>query len=166
MVVFGDARAGPGCESEMPNGVLEAAMSMTGLDVFDTTAQKTDEWLDQLMEVLGSPDRHEAYRAFRATLHALRDQLTVDEAVHLGAQLPMLMRGFYYEGWDPSNKPAKERHKDQFLARICQELRGGSPVDPEQIARCVFGVLTSRIRCGEIEDVRQTLPSEIRELWP
>ena len=59
-------------------------MSATGLDVFDTTVQKTNIWLNDLMKVLGWQDRHKAYLALRATLHALRDRLTVDEVAHLG----------------------------------------------------------------------------------
>ncbi|HEY5940705.1 MAG TPA: non-homologous end-joining DNA ligase [Gemmatimonadales bacterium] len=32
----------------------------------------------------------------------LRDRLTVEETAHPGAQLPMLIRGSYYAGWEPS----------------------------------------------------------------
>ncbi|TMB45162.1 MAG: DUF2267 domain-containing protein, partial [Deltaproteobacteria bacterium] len=91
-------------------------MSATGLEVFDTTLQKTNSWLKELMGILGSQDRHMAYLALRATLHALRDRLTVEEVAHLGAQLPMLIRGFYYEGWDPTGKPLRVRRKEEFLA--------------------------------------------------
>jgi uncharacterized protein (DUF2267 family) len=141
-------------------------MSATGLDVFDTTVQKTNLWLNELMQVAGWPQRHTAYLAFRATLHALRDRLTVDEAAQLGAQLPMLVRGFYYEGWDPSGKPLRERHREQFLARIEQELRGNDVLDPELVARAVFTVLAQRVTEGEIEDVKHILPEPIRALWP
>ncbi len=77
-------------------------MSATGLEVFDRTIHKTNVWLKDLMEIQDCPDRHEAYLALRATLHALRDRLTIKETVQLAAQLPMLIRGFYYEGWDPT----------------------------------------------------------------
>ena len=140
-------------------------MSMTGLEVFDATIHKTNSWLKELMQELAWDDRHKAYVALRATLHALRDRLTVEEVAQLGAQLPMLIRGFYYEGWDPTRKPLKIRDKGEFLDRIRQEFRGGDPVDPERVARAVFAVLADRVTEGEIEDVKHVLPEEIRELW-
>jgi uncharacterized protein (DUF2267 family) len=141
-------------------------MSATGLEVFDTTLQKTHSWLNDVMQALGWHDKHKAYLAARATLQALRDRLTVPEVAQLGAQLPMLVRGFYYEGWHPNGALAKARHKAQFLARIEELLPGDAGADPERIARAVFAVLASRIAAGEIEDVKQVLPAELRTLWP
>jgi uncharacterized protein (DUF2267 family) len=139
---------------------------MTGLDAFDRTIHKTNSWLKDVAEALDWQDRHRAYLGMRATLHALRDRLTAQEVAQLAAQLPMLIRGFYYEGWDPTGKPLKERHIEPFLARIAQEFRGEDRVDPEQVARAVFAVLARRVTEGEIEDVRHVLPAEIRSLWP
>ena len=141
-------------------------MSMTGLDVFDRTIHKTNNWLNELMEVLSWHDRHKAYLALRVTLHTLRDRLTVEEVAQLGAQLPMLIRGFYYEGWDPTGKPLKERHKEEFLARIEEQFSGDDQADAKQVARAVFSVLSDRVTEGEIEDVKHVLPAELRELWP
>ena len=61
-------------------------MSATGLEVFDRTIHKTNIWLKDLMELLDCPDRHEAYLALRATLHALRDRLTIEEVAQFAAQ--------------------------------------------------------------------------------
>ena len=141
-------------------------MSVTGLEVFDRTVHKTNEWLNDLNELLGGGNKHRAYSAMRATLHALRDRLTVEEVAQLGAQLPMLVRGFYYEGWNPTGKPLKERHREEFLARIALELRKDDPTDPETIARAVFAVMAKRVTAGEIEDVKHVLPADIRQLWP
>src|SRR3954451_12915517 len=141
-------------------------MSLTDLDVFETTLQKTNSWLNELMELLDWQDKHKAYLALRVTLRALRDRLTVEEVAQLAAQLPMLIRGFYYEGWDPTGKPLKERHKEQFLDRIKQQFRGDDRNDPEQVARAVFTVLSNRISEGESEDIKHVLPAEIRDLWP
>jgi uncharacterized protein (DUF2267 family) len=147
----------------------------TGLDVFDATVHKTHEWLNDVMDAMSSRDKHEAYSAMRATLHALRDRVTVEEVAQLGAQLPMLIRGFYYEGWDPTGKPVKERHREQFLARIAREFRpandsgddDGIDADgAERVARAVFTVLAKRITEGEIDDVKHVLPKDVREFWP
>jgi uncharacterized protein (DUF2267 family) len=141
-------------------------MSATGLDVFATTVQKTNSWLNDLMQIAGFQDRHKAYMALRAALHALRDRLTVEEVAQFGAQLPMLIRGFYYEGWDPTGKPLKVHDKEQFLAQIAQAFRDDESIDREQIARAVFALLAKRVSQGEIEDVKHLLPKEIQELWP
>ena len=140
-------------------------MSTTGLEVFDRTIHKTNIWLKELMGMLDCEERHEAYLALRATLHALRDRLTIEETAQFAAQLPMLIRGFYYEGWDPTGKPLKERHRDEFLKRIKEELRAYE-IDAEETVRAVFMVLANRISKGEIEDVEHVLPKEIRDLWP
>jgi uncharacterized protein (DUF2267 family) len=141
-------------------------MSTTGLDVFDTTVHKTNRWLNELMQGLGWRDRHKAYLALRATLHALRDRITVEEVAQLAAQLPMLVRGFYYEGWDPTDKPLKDRRREDFLVRIDAAFTQDDAVDPEHVARAVFALLARRVSEGEIEDVRHVLPTEIRKLWP
>jgi uncharacterized protein (DUF2267 family) len=139
----------------------------TGLSAFDSTIHTTRAWLNELIGLLGRPDDpHRAYLALRAVLHALRDRLSVDEAASLAAQLPMLVRGFYYEGWHPHGKPLKERHKEEFLAHIRADFRQDPGLDPEQVARAVFQFLARHVTAGEVEKLKHTLPGEIRSLWP
>jgi uncharacterized protein (DUF2267 family) len=68
-------------------------MSTSALAVLDHTVQETNVWLKAIGEQL-QLDRHDAYIALRAVLHALRDRLPPEVAVHLGAQLRMLIRAF------------------------------------------------------------------------
>lgn len=132
---------------------------------FEATVQKTREWLRDIMDSLGTDDSQLAYGALRAVLHALRDRLTVDEAVQLGAQLPMLIRGLYYEGWSPRDKPAK-MHKTEYLAAIRRSLPGPDRLHPEVLARAVLKVLSSHVSPGEVRDVKAILPEDLKELWP
>jgi uncharacterized protein (DUF2267 family) len=138
----------------------------TGITAFDRTVHTTHVWLGDLMSELGWEDRHRAYAALRAVLHALRDRLGVNEAAALGAQLPMLIRGFYYEGWHPHGKPLKERKKDEFLAHIRADFRQDPTFEAEPVARAVFRLLAHHVSGGEVETVKSTLPEEIRSLWP
>jgi uncharacterized protein (DUF2267 family) len=140
-------------------------MSATGLSVFDSTIEKTNIWLNEIMDGLGWQERQRAYHALRAVLHALRDRLTIPEAADLGAQLPLLVRGLYYEGWHPSGKPVKERKKEEFVAHIAQAFRDDPDVDAEEVTRAVFRVLARHVTAGEIDEVKQMLPAELRELW-
>lgn len=140
-------------------------MAFTGLEVFDRAIHKTNDWLKDIMYELNWEDRHRAYLALRATLHALRDRLSAEEAVQLGAQLPMIIRGFYYDGWKPSGKPGKIRQKEEFLSRVRGELQGIEE-DPERIVQAIFKLLAHRVSGGEIQDITGVLPAELRELWP
>jgi uncharacterized protein (DUF2267 family) len=138
----------------------------TGLDVFDRTVQETNIWLKMISERLQLEDRRLAYLALRATLHALRDRIGPQNAVHLGAQLPMLIRGLYYEGWRMAATPTKERHVEQFLDHVRSELRGAGALDAEPAVRAVFDVMWEKIAPGEVAKVIAMFPEELRELWP
>jgi uncharacterized protein (DUF2267 family) len=139
---------------------------MTGLDVFDATVQKANIWLKDIMQALEWEDRHKVYVSLRTTLHALRDRLTLEETAQFGAQLPMLMRGLYYEGWTPTGKPDKVRHKAAFLAPIRDHFKDDWDVDPEEVARAVLHVIATHVSAGEIEDINKLLlPKELKALW-
>ena len=141
-------------------------MSATGVDVLDRTVQETNVWLKAIMSRLETDDRHLACTALRATLHALRDRIRPENAVHLGAQLPTLIRGLYYEGWHMAGTPTKERHKAQFLEHVSWTFDRRTDIDPERAARAVFEVVWEKVDPGEVAKVIKLLPRELRELWP
>ena len=137
-------------------------MSTTGLEVFDQTLQKTNIWLKEIMEQVG-PDRQCAYHALRAVLHTLRDRLTVEEAAHLSAQLPLLVRGIYFEGWHPAHKTTKERAQDEFLEQVAAGLQG---IEPMTATRIVIEVLERHVDPQEAARVKHMLPKPLQGLWP
>lgn len=142
-------------------------MTETVSDVFASSLQKTQVWLNDLAFELDWEDKpHKVYSALRAVLHALRDRLTIEEAVQLGAQLPMLIRGFYFEGWTLKGKPHKERHLEDFLEHIRKAFRDDITVNTQQVVRAVFQIMNRHMSAGEIDDVKHALPKGIKELWP
>jgi uncharacterized protein (DUF2267 family) len=141
-------------------------MSVTGLEVFDTTLQKTNEWLQQIMQELGTESKQEAYIALRATLHTLRDRLPLEVVAHMGAQFPMLVRGIYYEGWKPSLEVCK-LHYNEFLTCVLSYFVRASleTSDPEPAVRAVFHTVARNIAPGETQKVMNVLPADLRSLW-
>ena len=95
-------------------------MSASGLDVFDRTLETTHIWLNEICNDLG-PDKQLAWKVLSTVLHKLRDRLTINLSAHLGAQLPLLIRGLYYDQWQPTEVPIRERRQEEFLERIAQE---------------------------------------------
>jgi uncharacterized protein (DUF2267 family) len=142
-------------------------MSSSGLEVFDKTLQTTHVWLGRLMEDEAfGPDRQLAWHALGAVLRAIRDRLPVELAAHLGSQLPLLIRGTYYDQFTPARQPVRERTLEEFLAGIGDQLEMGRPINLRRAARAVFEVLSENVNQGQIEKVRESLPEEVRNLWP
>ena len=135
------------------------------MDVFDKTLQTTNIWLDEIMKEIG-PDRHLAWHVLAAVLHPLRDRLPIGLAAHLGAQLPILVRGAYYDQWRPSEQELKLRSEEEFLQRVAQGLAGVRPVNTQKAVRAVFQVLNHYVDPNQIENVRGALPEGVRALWP
>jgi uncharacterized protein (DUF2267 family) len=141
-------------------------MSSTGLEVFDTTLQATNHWLKLTMRELDSDNRRLAFNALRATLHAVRDRIGPDNAVHLGAQLPMLLRGAYYENWKPSRTPTRERRLEDFLDHVASYLPNEDAIAPSEAAQAGFAVLAECLDPGEADKLLAILPGDVRHLWP
>lgn len=139
-------------------------MSDPVLRNMNSAVQKTYEWLLDVEKELHTDDRQVAYHALRAVLHALRDRLPVEGAVHLAAELPVFLRGLYYEGWRPSNKPEK-LSRTEFLARVQDTYAAPFPPDPLRLTQAVLAVLENRIAAGEMNKIRSTLPKEFLEFW-
>lgn len=129
------------------------------------TVQQTQEWLKELRDNSGFSDETESLSVLRAVLHQLRDRLSAEEAVDLGAQLPTLLRGFYYEGWTPSSTPEKIRTKREFLDNVTIKLLP-HPIAPELAVKDVFALIAHHCDPGEVADVIGQLPDEIKALWP
>ena len=140
-------------------------MSATGLDVFDRTLQTTHIWLDEIIEDIHT-DRQTAWHVLGAVLRVLRDRLPPGLSGHLSAELPLLVRGSYFEQWRPGVETLKMRSLAEFLERVSDGLRDTKPIGSLDAVRTVFSVLNHHLDYGQVEKVRQALPEEIRALWP
>jgi uncharacterized protein (DUF2267 family) len=139
-------------------------MSASGLDTFDRTLETTHVWLNEICNDLG-PDKQVAWKVLSTVLHKLRDRLTVNLAAHLGAQLPLLVRGIYYDQFEPGKMPSEVRSRDDFLGEVAEWLSDTRPVDPELAVCSVFRVLSRHVSEGQVAKVRDALPKAVRQIW-
>jgi uncharacterized protein (DUF2267 family) len=130
--------------------------------IFESTVNKTNMWLHELSEEIGMEER-DTYKSLRATLHLLRDRLTVEEATDLAAQLPLLLKGVYYDGYDPSRTPVK-MDGTTLISRVHSYFDNDPDVDPEYVVTGVLDFLNEKISKGQMEHVKSDVPNDIKEL--
>jgi uncharacterized protein (DUF2267 family) len=139
------------------------------VEALSSSMQKTNEWIRDVARELGDDNRHHAYAALRATLHTLRDRLSLEQNAHLSAQLPLVLRGTYFEGWRPSETPQRFRTQEDFFENIRREMRDTTPLFRERCEDAVAASLTVIARyvdAGTSGKLMDTLPRELRALWP
>jgi uncharacterized protein (DUF2267 family) len=142
-------------------------MSATGLESLEHTVQLTHEWINELDRCLGWNNRARSCHLLRAELQALRDRLIIEEAADLAAQLPTLLRGVYYEQWQPTAVPERHKTRDDFVARVAGTFKPPHTLEqPVQAVMAVFDLLSKKVSAGEIDDVRHALPQDLRNIWP
>ena len=141
-------------------------MSSKGLEVIDHSAQLTHEWINELAERLGWQDQKQVLQLLRSVLTGIRDHLPHDESAGFAAQLPILLRGMYYEGWRPAKTPDPDRSKEGFVSRIESHFKMDREYSGEKDITLVMRFLSGKVTSGEISDVRNALPPKIRSLWP
>ena len=141
-------------------------MSAQGLEVIDHTVHLTHEWINELAARLGWVSKRSALRLLRITLQHLRDHLMADEVAQFSAQLPLLIRGMFFEGWIPKQTPIKERHADVFVGVISAYMDDSPEYRGANDIKCVFDLLNARLSAGEINDIRACLSEDLRSMWP
>ncbi|MEV7328330.1 DUF2267 domain-containing protein [Micromonospora sp. NPDC093244] len=142
-------------------------MADTMISAFESSLDKTNLILKDIEAAYGWPKdrRNQSYAALRTVLHLLRDRLPVNESVEFAQQLPVLVRGIYFDGWNPSDVPIK-LNRDDFL----YEVRQGFPYDvdggPERVTQVVLDTLRRHITQGEWQDVKETMPKDLATFFP
>jgi uncharacterized protein (DUF2267 family) len=137
-------------------------MSIRSVDAVERSVHKTNEWVKAMAAELGTDDREDAWRLLRADLQVLRDELTVDEAAQLAAQLPMVLRGAFWEGFDPGHQSQKLRHREDYLARVAERAQLRDLTEAARAAQATTRVLSEHISEGELDHVFAQLPGEVR----
>jgi uncharacterized protein (DUF2267 family) len=134
---------------------------------FESSMDKTNVILKEIESAYGWPkeQRNQSYAALRTVLHLLRDRMPVQESAEFAAQLPVLVRGIYFDGWKPEDVPVK-LNRDDFL----YEVRQGFPYDveggPERVVQVVLDTLRRHVTQGEWQDVKDTMPNDLAQMLP
>ncbi|MGC4868861.1 DUF2267 domain-containing protein [Micromonospora sp. DT53] len=142
-------------------------MADSMISAFESSLDKTNLILKDIENAYGWPKdrRNQSYAALRTVLHLLRDRLPVNESVEFAQQLPVLVRGIYFDGWVPSDVPIK-LNRDDFL----YEVRQGFPYDAEggaeRVTQVVLDTLRRHVTQGEWQDVKDTMPKDLAVMMP
>jgi uncharacterized protein (DUF2267 family) len=129
------------------------------------TSSTYKAFLKELCRV-GSMTEELAESAAASVLCALEQRLMGDESRHLESQLPLKLQKLLYRcARHETGMPPRKFGQEELLAMVGEDL-GMQPSEAEPVARAVFRVVAEHVSRGEIEDVIQQLPADLRELWP
>jgi uncharacterized protein (DUF2267 family) len=155
----------------VPNGggcVLDADLkevvmsSKTKVAALDHAMHIAHAWVNDVAREFDTDDREFAYGVLRAWLHTLRDRLSVEAAAHFAAQLPDLIRGMFYAGWDPASVPEKY-NAEAYLERFAGAANI-SVHDVGKAAATTTAALRHHLPPPQMEKALDQLPREIRAL--
>jgi uncharacterized protein (DUF2267 family) len=130
--------------------------------IIERSAEKANIWLKDVASELGDGDLQYAYRALRAVLHVLRDRLTIDLLAKLAGQLPTLIRGIYYEDWDPNRRPMPPYTVDTFLEHVVSEGRFSGENEASVAVIAVATVLRRRLTLDDVDAILAVMPEKLR----
>lgn len=134
-------------------------------------AHEGHKFVNEIADELGVPeDFDKADRIMTSVLHTLRDILTPEESMHLIAQLPMMIKAIYVNGWS-LNKKSRIHTIDEFIEGLMLQnpktavTDFGNDTKATERSKAVFRVIRNHIAIGEVKDIVAQLPPELTELW-
>jgi uncharacterized protein (DUF2267 family) len=139
-------------------------VTATHRDVFEDSVDRANEWIGDLAKALVGSDRRDAYRVLAAFLHTLRDRLSCEESARLAAELPLALRGVYFEGWCPSRTPLRYRDPLEFVERIGEEAGLHGATEASCAVHAAAGVLRRHVSADGTAGIEGALPESLRLL--
>jgi len=145
--------------------------TITGTRNLDEAVHKVNSWLKELMSDMNWDNRERALSAFRAALHALRDVLPLHETVHFSAQLPLIFKGIYYDGWVPKDIPSREVNTaSEFYDLVREKLGAGAAKMGNNTIKCfthsILKSLTLHMGENELRKIKSVLRENVRDIIP
>ena len=137
---------------------------------FNQYAQEGHTFLKDYTEHMGfGNDYDKAGRILTSTLHALRDIIPFAESLQLIAQFPMFLKAVYVNGWTTRRKPERMKHMEEFI-ELVRKHDGVAAVNDfgyeeelaEKYIQLTFMYLRKNVSLGELEDVRDSLPKDLK----
>jgi uncharacterized protein (DUF2267 family) len=132
---------------------------------------EANRFLHEVAAELGDPISVDAAaRVSVAVFHSLRERLSVDESFQLLAQLPMIMKGVYVDGWDPSQQTDPLSLKN-FISQLREHDRIAASRDfgtEEQAIRniqAVLRVMAHYVSEEQMKIIKQKLPRPVAEIF-
>lgn len=140
---------------------------MTSIPILEKNIHQTMDWIYAIeAENAWEDDNHKrTFAVLRIVLQELRDLLPIENAIHLSAQLPLIIRGLFFENWSTHSEQLKLRRKEDFLISVAASLCSYPDLDIEAAVRSVLKTLRRKISEGEIEKLIVVIPTHIRELF-
>lgn len=138
---------------------------MKEIPVIMSSFQKFSNIINEMMETDVFEDQNQAFLVLRASMLSIRDRIDPGESVHLGGQLTPVLRGFYYEAWDPTHEISKFKSEESFLEDVGSRLKGHKNIDLGSTVPVALKTILNNIDQGEADEVIHSLPKEIQELF-
>tara|TARA_R110002051_G_scaffold26108_2_gene63071 strand:+ start:634 stop:1086 length:453 start_codon:yes stop_codon:yes gene_type:complete len=139
---------------------------------FNQYATEGNTFLKDYAKEMNMPnDRDKAARIFTSIMHALRDIIPTEESLQLISQLPMFLKAVYVNGWSIKNKKPKVKHIAEFLDLVrahdwpaaINDFEYSDEV-AERYVDTTFIYLRKYISLGEMEDIRDSLPKDLKSM--
>lgn len=134
---------------------------------FHNYADTAWEWVKEIGEEMHIP-ADKAVRIIRVVLHATRNHVPLNESFHLLAQLPIVWKGIYVDGWNPAQTFQRLDGWKGYLDTIRSEdktLAGydfGNDQQAKKMVLSVWKLISAHISKTELTHICNTMPREIK----
>lgn len=132
------------------------------MNAFTSACHNAETFVSNLEREMSGCTKQQAWHILRGTLHALRDRVQPDEACKLAEQLPLVVRGAYFEAFRPG-RGVKKMNAEEFVADVATQVRVDPPPDFERKVWQALDFVLREVSEGEKSDVLDNLPSDIKE---